>query len=321
MSDVEKENMNEEETVSGNTEKEVKKSKGKSFMQVYREVNAKERAEELKREAELEAEQADKERKARDSYAEKLRQEKLELLKLKQGVISEEDIPKEEKIEKHYTVWERIGNFFYHNKMYIIMGAFAAAIIGFLAYDMITTVRPDVAVMVIARDPEFTFRTDDMSAVFEQYCEDYNGDKKVNVRVSYLPAVQDTSDAMENYYGQAEQTKLMAEFQAADSIIVIADYEAVETIGALEDVFGDLSTVYPDDENVTELGYMLNGTSFAEDIGYDELADDLFIAFRMPKSGFGVKLEDFQKNYDNAVAMWTNYLNGNVINPPENSEE
>lgn len=321
MSEIEKDTVNEEKNISEDTAGNGKKSKGKSFMQIYREVNEKERAEELKREAEYEAEQADKERKARDSYAEKLRRDRLELLKLKQGVISEEDIPKEEKVEKHYTIWERISNFFYHNKMYIIFGSIAALIFGFLAYDMLTTVRPDVSVMVIARDPEFAFRTEDMSALFEQYCEDYNGDKKVSVRVSYLPVARDTSDAMENYYGQADQTKLVAEFQAADSIIVISDYEAVETLGALENVFGDLSEFYPDDENVTELGYMLNGTSFAEDIGYDEFADNLFIAFRKPQSGFGVKEEDFQRNYDNAIELWTNYLNGNVINPVAEPEE
>ena len=286
--------------------------KGKSFMDVYREVNAKEHAEELKREAELEAQRAEREKKARDEYAEKLRRERLELLKLKQGVISEEDIPHEKTPEKHYTIWEKISNFFYHNKAYIIFGTFITAIAVFLIYDLVTTVRPDVAVMVIATDNEFDYIMENMEQVFERYCPDYNGDGEVFVRVSYLSA-----DDTGNYLHDGDRTKLIGEFQAEDSIVVIADMEACEILGITDGVLADLSGTYPNDENVTELGYMLNGTDFASDIGYDELADNLFIGFREPKSGIVTNDEKFRNNYNNAVEMWTNYLNGNIVNPEE----
>ncbi len=137
-----------------------KKKKGKSFMEVYREINEKEKAEEIKRQSELEAARADRERKARDEYAEKLRQEKLELLKLKQGVISEEDIPTEVKVERHYTAWEKIGNFFYHNKMYVIIGTITVLFIGFLLYDLLSRVQPDVAIMFIAEDYNVSLKSD-----------------------------------------------------------------------------------------------------------------------------------------------------------------
>ena len=88
------------------------KKKGKSFLQTYREVNEKARAEELKRESEAEAARAERERQARAAYNEKLRQERLELMKLKQGIISEADIPKEEVVQKEYSIWEKISNFF-----------------------------------------------------------------------------------------------------------------------------------------------------------------------------------------------------------------
>lgn len=318
--------MSEKETIQQENENEMpadnESKKSKSLLETYREITARERTEALKRESELEAARADRERKARDDYAEKLKQEKLELLKLKQGVISEEDIPKEEKIEKQYTIWEKISNFFYHNKTYIVFGTVAALIFGFLVYDFVTTVHPDVSVMFIATDASVAFVTEDMETVLEQYCEDYNDDGVVDVRVSYLPAILDTSGGHSGlYYQQSDQTKLMAEFQAVDSIIVIADYDSCEEIGITENVLADLSSVYPDDENVSELGYMLSGTSFAEDSGYSELADNLFIGFRKPVEGFGVDTGKFQQNYDNALELWTNYLNGNVVNPvAENSE-
>ena len=284
-------------------------------MDVYREVNAKERAEELKRESELAAERAEREKKAREEYAEKLRQERLELLKLKQGMISEEDIHVEKEPPKEYTICEKISNFFYHNKAYIIFGTLITALAVFLIYDLVTTVRPDTVVMIIALDSEFDYITDDIQNVFEQYCEDYNGDGRVNVRVSYLPVKTEG-----NYLHDGDRTKLIGEFQAGDSIIVIGDEEACDILGIMDGVLADLSAEFPNDENVTGLGYMLNGTDFAADIGYDGLADNLFIGFREPKEGIGTNLEKFQKNYDNAIEMWTNYLNGNIVNPKQDDE-
>ena len=283
-----------------------KSPKGKSFMQVYREVNAKEQAERLKQESELEASRAEKERKDRENYAEKLRQERLELLKLKQGVISEEDIPKEEKVEKQYTTAEKISNFFYHNKLYIIIGGLCAALAIFLVTDIITTTHPDMSVMIIASDDQFEVIAKNVAQVLERYCGDYNGDKKIYVSVSYLPADMENGDP---YYVQANSTRLVAEFQTGDSVMVIADRKICEKMELTEGIFADLSEFFPDDENVTELGYMLNGTSFAEDIGYEELADDLFMAFRIPKQGFGSE-ETFRQNFDNAIDLWSNYIYG-----------
>ena len=299
---------------------EPKAKKGKSFMDVYREVNERERAEELKRQSELEAARAERERKERDRYAEKLRQEKLELLKLKQGVISEEDIPSEVKAERHYTVWERVSNFFYHNKMYIIIGTAIFLILAFLVYDLVTRVKPDVTVMIIAKDDSFQFYTENIELVLERYCEDYNGDGKVDVRVFYAPAVMSESQT-DLYTRQSDQTKLVAEFQSGDTVIIIADMEACEEIGATEGVFSDLSEVFPDDENVAELGYMLSGTNLAEDMEYPALSGELFAAFREPHGGIGINEEKFRTNYEHAVELWTNYITGNEINPAAEDTE
>ncbi len=311
-----------------NENKDTKKgsAKSKSFMENYRQIKEQERAEEIKRQSELEAARADRERKARDEYAEKLRQEKLELLKLKQGVISEEDIPTEVKTERHYTVWERIGNFFYHNKMYLIVGGALFAIAAFLLYDILTTVKPDVSVMFVANDGNVSFLTSEMEDVLKQYCSDFNGDGKVDVRVSYVPAGTELPEDSEmNAYAlqaqQADRTKLVAEFQSSETIIIIADKRSCDEIGIIDGIFADLSGVFPDDENVDGYGYMLNGTSLAEDIGYPALSDELFAAFRQPHEGVGINSEKFEKNFDNAVELWTNYINGNIINPAEESEE
>lgn len=303
------------------TDLEDKKSqKKKSFMENYREINEREQRELLDEESRKTEEKAEKERLEREAYSKKLAQDKLELMKLRSGIISEDDIPKEIKIEKVYSRKEKITNFFYHYKAHVIVTTFIVVLAGFLIHDLVTQVKPDVSIMLIATDPQFFYQTEKMAEVFEQYCEDYNGDGKINVRVSYIPGLVDEDNSANLAYSQADQTKLVAEFQSVDSIAVIADYETVEYCGLTEGVFIDFKTLYPDDENAVKLGYMLKGTNFAKDIEYTDLAQDIFLALREPHGGFGVNEEKFNKNYENAYKMFDNYLKGNIVNPVEATE-
>lgn len=288
-----------------------------SVLENMRRINEKQRREELEAEAEREKERAEKERLDRERYEKKLERDRIELMKLKQGIISDEDIPHEAEPVKEYTAWEKIGNFFYHNKMPLIVGAVIVLLAVFLIRDVVTNKRPDVAIMIMASDTELDFRTGDIEKLLEPYCEDFNGDGEVYVRVSYLPAVYSDGN-LDAYFNQSAQTKLMAEFQSGDSIIVIADADTCHTVGIdtvsengnpVDPILVDMRTIYPDDENCIELGYMLSGTSFAEDIKYTAMSDSLFIGFRLPREALGVNMEKFTANYNNALKLWDNYLN------------
>ena len=288
-----------------------------SVLENMRRINEKQRREELEAEAEREKERAEKERLERERYEKKLERDRIELMKLKQGIISDEDISHEAEPVKEYTAWEKMGNFFYHNKMPLIVGAVIVLLAVFLIRDVVTNKRPDVAIMIMASDSELDFRTGDIEKLLEPYCEDFNGDGEVYVRVSYLPAVY-SDDNLDAYFNQSAQTKLMAEFQSGDSIIVIADADTCHTVGIdtvsengnpVDPILVDMRTVYPDDENCIELGYMLSGTSFAEDIKYTAMSDSLFIGFRLPREALGVNMEKFTANYNNALKLWDNYLN------------
>lgn len=287
-----------------------------SVLENMRRINEKQRQEELEAEAEREKERAEKERRERERYEKKLERDRIELMKLKQGILSDEDIPHEAEPVKEYTAGEKIGNFFYHNKMPLIVGAVIVLLAVFLIRDVVTNKKPDVAIMIMASDSELDFRTGDIEKLLEPYCEDFNGDGEVYVRVSYLPAVY-SDDNLDAYFNQSAQTKLMAEFQSGDSIIVIADADTCHTVGIdtvsengnpVDPILVDMRTIYPDDENCTELGYMLSGTSFAEDIKYTAMSDSLFIGFRLPREALGVNMEKFTANYNNALKLWDNYL-------------
>lgn len=288
-----------------------------SVLENMRRINEKQHREELEAEAEREKERAEKERLERERYEKKLGRDRIELMKLKQGIISDEDIPHEAEPVKEYTAWEKIGNFFYHNKMPLIVGAVIVLLAVFLIRDVVTNKKPDVSIMIMASDSELDFRTGDIEKLLEPYCEDFNGDGEVYVRVSYLPAVY-SDDNLDAYFNQSAQTKLMAEFQSGDSIIVIADADTCHTVGIdtvsengnpVDPILVDMRTIYPDDENCIELGYMLSGTSFAEDIKYTAMSDSLFIGFRLPREALGVNMEKFTANYNNALKLWDNYLN------------
>ena len=288
-----------------------------SVLENMRRINEKQHREELEAEAEREKERAEKERLERERYEKKLGRDRIELMKLKQGIISDEDIPHEAEPVKEYTAWEKIGNFFYHNKMPLIVGAVIVLLAVFLIRDVVTNKKPDVSIMIMASDSELDFRTGDIEKLLEPYCEDFNGDGEVYVRVSYLPAVY-SNDNLDAYFNQSAQTKLMAEFQSGDSIIVIADADTCHTVGIdtvsengnpVDPILVDMRTIYPDDENCIELGYMLSGTDFAEDIKYTAMSDSLFIGFRLPREALGVNMEKFTANYNNALKLWDNYLN------------
>lgn len=288
-----------------------------SVLENMRRINEKQHREELEAEAEREKERAEKERIERERYEKKLGRDRIELMKLKQGIISDEDIPHEAEPVKEYTAWEKIGNFFYHNKMPLIVGAVIVLLAVFLIRDVVTNKKPDVSIMIMASDSELDFRTGDIEKLLEPYCEDFNGDGEVYVRVSYLPAVY-SDDNLDAYFNQSAQTKLMAEFQSGDSIIVIADADTCHTVGIdtvsengnpVDPILVDMRTIYPDDENCIELGYMLSGTDFAEDIKYTAMSDSLFIGFRLPREALGVNMEKFTANYNNALKLWDNYLN------------
>lgn len=308
---------NDNKNVSKETEDDkahIKGEKKVSVLENLRQINERERKAQLEEESRKAEALAEKERAERSEYAKKLANDKIELMKLKQGIISEDDIPKEVKVERTYTTVEKISNFFYHNKLYIIFTAIVAAIAAFLIYDIVTTKDPDVAIMIIADDDEFTYRTQDIEKLFEPYCDDFNGDGVIYVRVSYLPAIYDEKkNAADPYYNQSNQTKLMGEFQSDASIVVIADEYTCEEVKITDGVLADMRDIYPDDENATKLGYMLSGTNFSEDIKYTAMSDDLFIGFRVPTSGLSTKEERFQKNYESALKLWDNYLNGRTV--------
>ena len=71
--------------------KKHKKEKGKSLLETMREIDAKEAEKEAEAEERRQALLAEREKKEKEEYAKKIQQDRIELMRLKQGVITESD--------------------------------------------------------------------------------------------------------------------------------------------------------------------------------------------------------------------------------------
>lgn len=292
---------------SENTNKKIQKPK--SFLETVREIDAADRKAELEEESRIAEERARREEKQRKAYEDKLRQERIELMKLKQGVISEEDIETAPREVRTYTVREKIGNFFYHNKVFIILGAMILALVIFLVYDFIRKERPDIQSMYIAADFDMSYYSGELTELWSKYCPDYNGDGEPLARLYYVPTGYADDTMASLYFAQSDRTKLIGEFQSGTVVMIIGDKDAYQSIDALEDVFVDCRELFPDDPYAEELGYRLAGTDFMDMLGAETVDDtDLYVSFRIPGDTMGMKKEKMQVNFDHAVEFWKNFL-------------
>ncbi|MBR4102310.1 MAG: hypothetical protein IKK51_10645 [Oscillospiraceae bacterium] len=284
------------------SEKNEKKPKEKSVMDIAREMELL-RQEEEEKAREL-ARQAEEER--RNAYEKQLREERLELMRMKQGVIEESETIREEQEEKKkYTIGQKISNFIYHNKWWMGVSAFFAAIVGVLVYQTVTMVRPDLIVMLVSYDSNFSTQcTANISTLFEQYIDDVNGDGEISVDVYYIPASDDAT-TINAFSGDTQ--KLFAEFQMGEALIVISDSDADKFI-VPDSTLEDLEPFFGQYEQTEAMRFYLTDTDFAEAVGWDEkLDEDIYIGIRKVKDTFDFK-EKMQKNYDIAFPALQKFI-------------
>ncbi len=278
-----------------------KQEKPKNLFEVAREIEEAQQAEAARLEAEAQALARQKAAEERAAYEKRLREERIELMRLRQGVIEESETIREERPEEQkYTFWQKVQNYIYHNKWWMGIAGFLVCVAGFLTYQTLTTVKPDVVVLLIADDILFYSQTcDKLETLLASYVEDVNGDGKQSVDIYYIP----TSPATELSAGYTgDRTKLFAEFQLGTSLLVISDNEADVIIDA-NDNMESLVPYFGEYTQVRGHRFYLHETDFGEYMGLDEpLAEDLYIGIRHVKDSFTFK-EDMQENFDDALPV------------------
>lgn len=280
--------------------KKHKKEKGKSLLETMREIDAKEAEKEAEAEERRQALLAEREKKEKEEYAKKIQQDRIELMRLKQGIITESDTIYEEKEEKpKMSFWKKLGNFLYHSKWWLGITVFIVGVFVFLIVDYVTKVRPDMIVLLITDDTEMQNHRQQLEEYLEQFTDDENGDGKIQVDIYPIPV---TDNIGENDYYTGDATKLSTQMMMADSVMVITDAKANRYIYA-DETLEDLETAFPGHKNIRGNGYYLRHTDFATKIGYPGNVDrDLSIGLRKPVKTYDSK-EEMQENYDIAAKV------------------
>ena len=285
-----------------------------NFFKKAKEIEAKAQA--LEEQAEREA--AEEEQRQRAEYEKQLQDEKVELMKLKAGVMSEEEttIKKEEAVQKEYTFSEKVENFFYHYKWQFLLGCFTFVVLLYLILQSIFTVKPDITVMCITGGFEMESRVSYMEKYFERYCPDFNGDGKTKVDVYYMATEYVDGDyySMQNY--QVGSTKIIAEFQSENIIMAVTGPVVCDLLHVYRDpIFTDMRELYPNDENALLPGYKVSAFDFGEQIGMPDMPGNYMLSLRNVVHEKGYDQEKMQQNYDNALILFENIKNDNVLNP------
>ena len=269
--------------------------------------NAREMAARERRKAEIAERERQKEEEeaayqAREEYAKELYEDKVDLIRLKQGVITDSDrVFPEQEGKKHYTIWQRLSNWFYHSKWWLGIAAFCTIVIAYLAYDIITHVTPDVSMMILTDNHEVYTNARDLCDWLQGMCEDYNDDDKVYVQSVYIPISKDQMEGG-NAYSMTRSTQLTTQMETATSMLVLANDEANEYMSP-ELLFEDMERLYPDCPYAKGYRLCIAGTEFEKQLHLEHpLSADTYLAIRIPMERMS-SLEEMQESYNHAKGL------------------
>ena len=268
----------------------------------------------------------------RETEAEKAqreREERIALLKMKQGIIEESElIPENEHVEKPtLRGWAKFANFFYHNKAFILLGTFFAFVITVLTVQIVTKEKDDLYVLAIAFDAEseIGWRTDDLKRTLEMYCPDFDGNGKVHVTVNYIDR---TAEEIVSQYDQAQAQKLTLELMAASAQFIIADEGLIDWLGGEDGseaidpkkFFVVQSDLCSEDMLFEGVGVRMNSTDFAEQARWESCPDNVILLVRAELNNGQSSVKTNARNRERAMTVLQNIVDGNVINPETESE-
>lgn len=250
-------------------------------------------------------------------------QEYRELLKMKQGLIEESELIPETGYEKPPELHGRakFSNFIYHNKWYLIVGIFAAALLTFLIVQTVTREKNDLYVLVISttRQSELGWRTSDLEAALEKYCPDFDGNGYVHVGINYIDI---STESGVSDYSNAQSIKFTSEIFSGESQLFIADeglWAALfdnETT-ASSNFFESFSDRLPEDVLYNGAGIRLNSTVLCNDARWNTCPDIINIFFRAEYVNVVGNEKRAAEQRERAQTVLRNILDGSVVNPAE----
>lgn len=261
---------------------------------------------------------SDNRRETPEERAERDRREHIELLKMKQGLIEESELIPEKGYEKIPELhgWAKFKNYLYHNKWFILMGAFAAAVVAIIVVQIASKEKYDMKVLAIANDPdsEMVMHANNFERALEKYCPDFDGNGEVHVEVVYI----NRTSKVTNQLNQADSQKLSAELQSAEAQFIISDDQYTEWTGKDSepfDVFLDQTGNCSEKMLIDGVGVRLNKTGFAKQARWSDCPDNVIFLVREELNNGSGSVKKNAENRERAQTVLQNIIDGNVVNP------
>lgn len=210
--------------------------------------------------------------------------DKRELLKLKQGLITESEtiVQDAEKPDYNLKGWAWVKNFFYRNGWLIPIVLFLVAAVVFFTVTTLQAENGDIKVLVITKNDEISgnvmFKIKDFEQGFEKYCPDYDDSGYIHVDTYDI----DLSENADPNYTLANVSKLSSELMYGDARIFVVDKAGIEaaTDGKLDQLV-NLEELYPDCEYIDGIYLNIKASNFDSACNYVETCpEDLYIVLR-----------------------------------------
>lgn len=256
----------------------------KEDIEFERELREREQQEDAERQRLLE-EKKEQEEKNRAEYEKQLQDKKIELMKLRQGVIESSDVVKEvhEEAPKQ-TALQKVSNAWYRSKWLILFVIAMVIIVAYITYDMVTADVPDLTVLVVSSDPGFYYRTEEIQSFFEDYCGDKNGDGETHVMIYNI-----STDYSDPNTATASQAQLMSQLQTGENVLVLSDQPT-------DFIMKDLREEYPGDGRITELGLLINCEFTREKLKWEAMPEGVYLGVRQPARLLSTSEETMEEN-------------------------
>ena len=234
---------------------------------------------------------AERQKQAEKAREKRIQQDKIELMKLKSGVIEQSETMKEEhdQIRELHGI-EKLKNIWYHFKWIILFVIFLIAVCTYIIINTASRTTPDLTVLMVA-DNGLQYRQEELETFFEKYAEDTNGDGDTKVSVIIAPLDSTSNDQM----FISNQSKVMGTIQAGDCLMFITDSNTDDTIKSI--LKSDLSDDFPGNKYINEQGLSLNMKLFAREVKFENLPNDVVLSIMQPTETISVSEKDMKEKY------------------------
>lgn len=267
---------------------------------------------------------ANRRRETPEQRAERDRRERIELLKMKQGLIEESEVIPETgyagNIEEGF--FAKISSFVYRNKIFIVPGVLFAAIAIILLMQFILREREDMHILLVAYDQnsELFLYKEDIERALEMYCPDFDGNGNVHVSINFIDRT--TRDGG-SQYDDTERQKLTSELEYGTAQMIITDEGFVERIKFDESISDEeaMGAYFveqpkaPEDKLFCGVGVRANKTGFAANADWKTCPDNVIILVRDEVDVSASNDKENAENRERAQEVLDNILSNKIINP------